>query len=101
MYSADRCGAVRLSSSGVVGDSGIPILIAGFSILSGATAAVPYFNNGTSASNVLLLRPGPVTASVGNTVSLPLPVMFPKGCYVSFDANTTEVTVFYIQQATS
>lgn len=97
----DRCGFQRLTSSAVVSDSGKPILIAGYSILSGASAAVPYFNSGTAASNTLALRPGPVTASVGNTISLPLPVMFPTGCYVSFDANTTEVTVFYVLQATS
>ena len=101
MYSADRCGYVRLAASGVVGTSGVPVLIAGYSILSGATAAVPYFLSGTSATNTLAFRPGPCTVSVGNTISLPLPVMFPTGCYVSFDANTTEITVFYIQQATS
>jgi hypothetical protein len=98
-YLPYACGYQRLAASGVVSDSGKPILIAGFSILSGATAAVPYFNNGTAASNALAFRPGPVTVSTGNTVSLPMPVSFPGGCYVSFDANTTEVTVFYILNA--
>lgn len=99
-YAPYSCGYQRLTTSAVVSDSGKPILIAGFSILSGATAAVPYFRSGTGvAGDTIAFRPGPVTASVGNTVSLPLPVMFPSGCYVSFDANTSEVTVFYILQS--
>ncbi len=94
------CGYKRLSASGTVSDAGKPILIAGYSILSGSTAAVPYFNEGAALSgSSIAFRPGPVTVSVGNTISLPLPVMFPTGCYVSFDANTTEVTVFYILQS--
>lgn len=99
-YAPYSCGFQRLTSSGVVSDSGKPILVAGFSILSGATAAVPYFRNGTGAgTDTIAFRGGPVTASVANVVSIPMPVMLPGGCYVSFDANTTEVTVFFILQS--
>jgi len=98
-YLPYQCGFQRITSSGSISDAGKPILVCGYSILSGATAAVPYFNSGTSTSNTLGFRPGPITGSVGNTNSLPLPVMFPSGLYVSFDANTTEVTVFYILQS--
>lgn len=100
-YFQNVCGFQRLTASGVVSDSGKPILIAGFAILSGSTAAVPYFLNGASGSAPIAFRGGPVTGSVGNVVSIPMPVMLPAGCYVSFDANTTEVTVFYILQSTT
>lgn len=95
------CGKQRLTTSGVVSDSGKPILIAGYGIESGATAASPFFAEGAAApaTGNTGFRPGPVTASQGNVVSLPLPVMFPTGCYVSFDANTTAVTVFHILQS--
>lgn len=99
-YFQNVCGFQRLTSSGVVSDSGKPILVAGFGVLSGATAAIPYFRNGTgAASDTIAFRAGPVTASQANVVSIPMPVMLPGGCYVSFDANTTEVTVFYILQS--
>ena len=100
-YFQNVCGFQRLTSSGVVSDSGKPILIAVFGILSGATAAVPYFLNGSSGTAPIAFRAGPVIASVANVVSIPMPVMLPSGCYVSFDANTTEITVFYILQSTS
>ena len=82
-------------------DSGKPILVYGFGILSSGAAAVPYFNNGTASSNTIAFRAGPTTASQASVVSIPAPVMFNSGCYVSFDANTTEVTVFYVLQSVS
>lgn len=97
-YAPYSCGSQRLTSSGAISDSGKPILIAGYSILSSATAAVPYFLNGTSTSSINF-RAGPTTGSVASTISLPLPLMMPSGCYVSFDANTSEITVFYILQS--
>ena len=102
-YLPYSCGATRLTTSATVSDSGKPILIAGYGVESGATAAQPYFINGTTASagNTIIFRPGPITTSQGNVTSLPLPVMFNNGCYVSFDANTTAVTVFYILQSVS
>jgi len=100
-YFQNVCGLTRLTTSGVVSDSGKPILIAGFGVESGATAASPFFNNGTAApaSGATGFRAGPNTISQGNIVSLPMPVMFPSGCYVSFDANTTAVSVFFILQS--
>jgi len=97
----DRCGFQRLTASGVVSDSGKPILIAGYAIESGGTAAKPYFMNGTVQTAAVAFQPGPITASNGNVQSLPLPVMLPSGCYVSFDGNTTAVTVFYVLQSTT
>ena len=96
-YFQNVCGKLRLTGSGVISDSGKPILIAGYSLLSGATAATPYFLDGTPTSTIAFRGQG--LASTGSVVSIPMPVMFPTGCYVSFDANTTEITVFYILQS--
>lgn len=98
-YQPYSCGFQRLTTSGVVSDLGKPILVCGYGVESGGTAAFPAFNNGTASTSACVFRPGPITISSGNVVSLPLPVMFPLGCYVSFDGNTTAVTVFYILQS--
>lgn len=99
-YLPYSCGFQRLTTSGVVSDSGKPILIAGFEVLSGATAAVPYFLNGAAGTAAIAFR-GDGSGSTAKTTAVNLPIMLPGGCYVSFDANTTEVTVFYILQSTS
>ena len=98
---AEVCGFKVLAASGVAGDSGQPIDVAGYSVTSGASAAQPYFKNGTAVSAPTIFQAGPITASQANNLSLPLPVRFPAGCYVSFDANTTSVTVFYVQGLTA
>lgn len=94
---SEVCAFKRLTASGVIGDSGQPIDVAGYSVISGGTAAQPTFMNGTAATAPAVFVPGPITISQANVASLPLPVRFPSGCFVSFDANTTVVTVFYIQ----
>lgn len=102
-YLPYSCGYKRLTASGTVSDAGKPILVCGYEVTSGATAAVPYMNNGSALSGSdTVFRPGPNTVSQGN-IGVPsiLPVMFPNGCWVSFDANTTAVTVFYILQSVS
>lgn len=100
-YLPYSCGYKRLAASGSVSDAGKPILIAGYVILSGGTAAIPYFRNGTGVAGDDIAFRGLGTANVAATSAVNLPVMMPNGCYVSFDANTTEVSVFYILQATS
>lgn len=99
----DRCGFQRLTTSGVVSDSGKAILVCGTVVESGATAAFPYLNNGTAvptvAANCFPL--GPNTVSQPNIEAFNFPVMFPSGCYVSFDSNTTAVTIHYVLQSVS
>jgi hypothetical protein len=101
-YEPYSCGWVRLTASGNVSDAGKPVLISGLGVESaGVTAASPYFNNGSaSVPGTVVFRPGPNTISQGNTtIPACLPVMFPTGCYVSFDATTTAVSVFFILQS--
>lgn len=96
---ADTCGYKVLDASGDVGVAGMPISIFGYAVESGATAAQPYFNNGIAASQSKVFIAGPITASQSNVNSCgSIGVRFPSGCYVSFDANTTAVTVFYRQE---
>jgi hypothetical protein len=98
-------GFVRLTASGSVGDAGKAQWISGYSLDSGGTAANPYFINGSStvsAGNSIAWRAGGgviSTTSAQQAVGQ-LPVALPLGCYVSFDANTTAITVFYVQALT-
>lgn len=91
----------RLSSSGVIGDSGQPIDMYGYAILSGGTAAAVTFKNGVDATGAAAFQGGPITVSQSNVLSLPAAVRFPKGLYVSFDANTTSVSIFWVQALTA
>lgn len=96
------CGFSRITTSGVIGDSGKPVLVAGYSVdASGGGASTPYFINGTAASagNNVAFRAQTTATSQSQTQSIPLPVMLGSGCFVSFDANTTAVTVFYMEGA--
>lgn len=92
-----------LAASGVVGDSGKPIDVFGINVLSGGTAAAPYLKNGTGVSSPTVQQVGPCTVSAPNSFGMAgggTSVRFQNGCYVSFDANTTNVTIYYIQALT-
>ena len=101
-YQPYSSGFQRLTASGVVSDSGKPILIYGYSLESGAALANPTIVDGSSLSGSHFTKFGATVASTSNVISLPFPIMFPLGCYVSFDANTTAITIFYsLQSVTS
>lgn len=93
------CGFQVLAASGVVGVADKAVDVAGTYVLSGATAANPFFKNGSSVAAPTVFQAGPTTISQGNLIPITNGdnVRFPLGCYVSFDANTTTVTVFYQQ----
>lgn len=101
--SIDRCGFTRLTTSGAVSDSGKAILVCAVVVESGGTAAYPFLNNGTAVPTVAAncFPIGPNTISQPNVEAFNYPVMFNSGCYVSFDTNTTAVTVHYILQSNS
>lgn len=98
---ADFSSFQRITTSGVIGDSGAPIDVAGVAVTAGGGgAAVPTFMNGTAASSPAAFVVPSTATSASSLQSIPLPVRLPKGCFVSFDANTSAVTVFYIQAVT-
>lgn len=97
-YLPYSCGFQRLTASGTVSDAGKPILISGVAVTSGATVAVPYILNGAAGTAAIAFRCDGAAATA-RTTAFHLPPMLPSGCYVSFDANTTEVTVFYVLQS--
>jgi hypothetical protein len=94
---AEVSSFVRLSSSGVVGDSGKAVDIIGYTIKSGATAAAPSFLNGAATTAALGWVDQARAVSAEQSIALAYPIRCPLGCYVSFDANTTAITVFYRQ----
>jgi len=99
-YTPYSCGYQRVTASGAIGDAGKPVLLCGYGVESGGTAAQPYFNNGGAlAGSDVAFRPGPITVSQGNVNAMGLPIMFPKGLWISFDANTTAVTAMYVLQS--
>jgi hypothetical protein len=91
----------KLTTSGVVGDVGKPVDVVGYSISSKAAAALPSFLNGSTQANAVFgwADQGRVAASE-QTIGLAYRVRMPLGCWVSFDANTSNVTVFYQQVLT-
>jgi len=95
-YLPYSCGATRLTTSGVVGDSGKPILVCGYGVECG-TVASPFLASGTG-TNAQAIRLGPNTANQGSINMFGLPVMFPNGCYASFVTNVNAITVFWILQ---
>lgn len=98
-YNQTWVGWNRLTSSGNVSDSGVAIIIAGYNIESGAGGgASPYFLNGSAGTAPIAFRgdSSQAQASTSRTIDLPaLGIGLSSGCYVSFDANTAAVTVFY------
>jgi len=98
---AEVCSFKRITTSGIVGDSGAPIDVAGYVVTSGGGgAAAPTFMNGTSASAPAAFTAANTATSTTTIQSIPLPVRLPLGCFVSFDANTSVVTAFFIQAIT-
>jgi hypothetical protein len=97
MFPQNFCGYSRLTSSGAV-VSGKPLIFYGYSVLSGAGGvSKPWFIDGAAAGGTVVLTGDPSNGAASAERMMPLPVgtMFSSQCYVSFDANTTAVTIFY------
>lgn len=91
----------RLAVSGVVGDSGQPVDVVGYSIASGGTAGAITLKNGTATVNTAAWTDTATVVSQENTKSIGYPVRLNLGLYVSFDSNVTACTVFYRQVLTA
>lgn len=93
-------GFTRVTTSGVIGPSGQPIIFYGYSILSGGGGVgTPTFVNGTTNTGTQFLTADPSNGAASKERTIPLPqgTMFNSGLYVSFDANTASVAIFYTQ----
>lgn len=87
----------RLSSSGIVGDSGKAVDLVGYSIKSGSTAGVISIMNGAVQTAANAWNDTAPTVSQENVKALAYPVRLDAGCYVSFDSNVSAATIFYRQ----
>lgn len=88
-----------LTTSGVVNDSGKAQALYGFAINSAGTSAVPAFFDGTTSLGTFVFNQTGVAS--GTEMLWPsIGLVFPKGLYVSFDANTTKVTTWCRQVLT-
>lgn len=101
--SGPEIGFQTLTTSAVVGVSGKPVAIYGYSIKSGGTAGVMSIFNGTSsvAGAGALAWDETGTISVSRSFPMGCGIVLPNGCFASFDANVTGATVFYRQVRTS
>jgi hypothetical protein len=89
-----------LAASGIVGDSGLPIDVVGYTINSKSTAGAITLKNGTAASNTAAWADTATAVSQENVKALAYPVRLNAGCYVSFDSNVNQATIFYRQMYT-
>ena len=90
----------RLTTSGVVGDSGKAVDVVGYTIKSGGTAGVLSILNGAATTAPLAWADTAATVSQENSKTLAYPIRLAAGCYASFDANVSAATVFYRQMLT-
>lgn len=81
------------TSSGVLNDSGKPQAVYFVEMLSGGTAAVPCLYDGTSSLGTGVM---PLQGVISSWMQLNPGIggVFPRGCFVSFDSNTTKVIVW-------
>lgn len=90
-------GYSKITADGVVGGSGNPIDVYGYSIESGAGGAgVVTFYDGTSTSGTELFEDEGVTNKWKN-VNYEGGRRFPSGLYLDIDANATSVVVWYVR----
>ena len=92
-------GSVRITAAGVVGVSGKPVRVFGFTMRSGAsgTGFVTLYN-GTSTSGTEKYRMGGNTDSSADKVFATEGKHFPGGCYCDLDSDVTYVDFDYVQE---
>ncbi len=86
-----KAGTFRITADGVLGPSGVPVRVYSIVVLSGAGgAAVVAVCNGTDNTTKYDQING--TASKAVVREYRDGLVFPNGCYIDLDANTTFVT---------
>jgi len=90
-------GSVRLTTD-VLANGAYPTRVYSIHIISGATAAIVSLKEGSTGGQIVAKETG--TASTGKTISYGYPgMLFPTGCFVDVDGNTTSVLVNCVREA--
>ena len=86
-----------MTADAAIGNSGVPTRIFSIHIISGGTAAIVSLRDGISASaTAWITETG--TISTGKTFAYgTYGALFPDGCFVDVDSNTTSVLVSWSQ----
>jgi len=87
-------GTQLVTADGIIGRSGKPVRIYHIHIISGGTAGVVAFRNGTLVTDTIWLQETG-TASTGATFDYSEGFLLPGGCFVDVDANVTSVAVTF------
>lgn len=94
-----QIGSQNITQDGVIGVSGKPVRVFEFIVRSGSGggAAIAVYN-GTSTGGT---KYDDLNGTTSLTVRIPYVggLLFPAGCYVDVDSNTTYVTAIYTQEA--
>jgi len=93
-------GRVILAAGAVVGISGKPVALYGYTFKSAGTAGVLTFFNGTAATAANVAWDDTGIISTTKVVALASGIVFPNGLFASFDANITTGTFFVRQVLT-
>ena len=91
-------GYVNVTEEGVAGTSGTPKIVYGYNVTNTASGdSTTSLRDGTTASaTAVVSHTTTAGASATEVVSFNgVGVMFPNGCFVDFDNNTSSVIVWY------
>jgi hypothetical protein len=88
------------TASGILNDSGKPQAVYAVAALSGGTATQACLYDGTSSLGTGAL-PIQGTINLWTYISPAIGVMFPSGCFVSFDGTNATKIIVYARQAMS
>lgn len=90
-----RAAMQRATADAAISASGVPVIVYGVNMVSGATAGVLILRNGTSASATAVIQVnGVISQGVTKTFGKD-GVVFPSGCFADLDTNVTQYTVFF------
>jgi len=84
-------------ANGVVGTSGNPIRVFSIHILSGASAGVVQFRNGTADTDTIFVQETGL-ANTGATFNYAGGVRFPDGCFLDEDTAPTSTLVVFTEE---
>jgi len=95
-------GSIRITAAGVVGVSGQPLRIYGFTVRSGVggVGTVTLYNGTSTGGTEKYRLQGNVDASADKVFGAE-GKHFPGGCYADLDSDVTYVDFDYLQEKTS